>query len=43
MRWLSNIFAEGFRLMEESGALQTFLAVGPIEVEQNDPETVSRL
>ena len=43
MRWLSNIFAEGFRLMEESGALQTFLAVGPIEVEQNDPETVSRV
>ena len=43
LRWLSALFAEGFRLMEESGALQTFLAVGPIEVEQNDPETVSRV
>lgn len=43
MRWLSGLFAEGFRLMEQSGALQTILAVGPIEVEQNDPETVSRV
>ena len=43
LRWLLALFAEGFRLMEESGALQTFLAAGLIEVEQDDPEALSRV
>ncbi|MEZ4770358.1 MAG: DUF4129 domain-containing protein [Caldilineales bacterium] len=43
MRWLSGLFAEGFRIMQQSGALDAILAVGPIDVEQNDPETVSRV
>ena len=41
--WLSDLFAQGFRLMEQSGILQQFLAVGLTEVEQNDPEIVSRV
>lgn len=43
MEWLSNLFAEGFRLMAEEGTMQALLSVAPINVPQDDPEAVSQV
>lgn len=43
LNWLSRFFAEGFRLMAESGTLERLLALGPLEVVQDDTATTSRV